>query len=72
MKKNPDESKAEKARLCEEATVLLSIENLLSYHWVEEAVQAGTLTLHALYYDMHKGLLSVWNGDSENFEPIAK
>lgn len=69
---NPDESKAEKARLCEEATVLLSIENLLSYHWVEEAVQAGTLTLHALYYDMHKGLLSVWNGDSENFEPIAK
>lgn len=69
---NPDESKAEKARLCEEATVLLSIENLLSYHWVEEAVQTGTLTLHALYYDMHKGLLSVWNGDSENFEPIAK
>lgn len=69
---NPDESKAEKARLCEEATVLLSIENLLSYHWVEEAVQAGTLTLHALYYDMRKGLLSVWNGDSENFEPIAK
>ena len=69
---NPGESQSEKVRLCEEATVLLSIENLLSYHWVEEAVQAGTLTLHALYYDMHKGLLSVWNGDSENFEPIAK
>ena len=69
---NPGESQSEKVRLCEEATVLLSIENLLSYHWVEDAVQAGTLTLHALYYDMHKGLLSVWNGDSENFEPIAK
>ena len=42
---NPDESQSEKVRLCEEATVLLSIENLLSYHWVEEAVQAGTLTI---------------------------
>ena len=69
---NPDESQSEKVRLCEEATVLLSIENLLSYHWVEEAVQAGTLTLHALYYDMLKGSLNVWNGDSEDFEPIAK
>lgn len=67
---NPDESHAVKTRLSEEASVLLSIENLLSYAWIEEAVLAGELALHALYYDMTKGALHVWNSQTETFESI--
>lgn len=69
---NPNEPASEKSRLCEEAAVLLSLENLLSYHWIEEAVQDGKLALHALYYDMHNGTLNVWNSELENFEPASK
>ena len=67
---NPNESDTDKSRLCEEAAVLLSLENLLSYSWIEEAVQNEKLSLHALYYDMHKGCLNVWNAEKEDFEPV--
>lgn len=56
-------------RRCEEASILLSIDNLLSYDWVEERVRAGSLKLHALYYDMHDGNLFVWDAVQEDFVP---
>lgn len=55
-------------RRCEEGVVLNSINNLLSYEWVAEKVAAGTLALHALYYDMHEAMLHVWNHEREDFE----
>ena len=52
---NPGIDSRMRCRLCEEGAVLLSIENLLSYDWVHEPVQAGrcvctpfTMTLDAL------------------------
>ena len=65
---NSYEDLNQRVRLSEEAAVLLSIENLLSYPWIEEAVQAQTLSLHALYYDMRAGTLNVWNSEIEDFE----
>ena len=59
------------ARLCEEGSVLLSIENLFSYEWIDKAVQAGNLNLHAAYYDMTRGMLLLWNSGTEDFEPIG-
>ena len=47
----------------------MSIDNLLSYDWVKERVDAGSLALHALYYDMVTGSLNVWNAEIEDFEP---
>ena len=65
---NSQEDLTQRMRLSEEAAVLLSIENLLSYPWIEEAVQAQSLSLHALYYDMREGTLNVWNSEIEDFE----
>lgn len=65
---NSQEDLIQRMRLSEEAAVLLSIENLLSYPWIEEAVQAQSLSLHALYYDMREGTLNVWNSEIEDFE----
>ena len=65
---NSQEDLTQRMRLSEEAAVLLSIENLLSYPWIEEAVQAQSLSLHALYYDMREGALNVWNSEIEDFE----
>ena len=65
---NSQEDLTQRMRLSEEAAVLLSIENLLSCPWIEEAVQAQSLSLHALYYDMREGTLNVWNSEIEDFE----
>ncbi|HIU85269.1 MAG TPA: carbonic anhydrase [Candidatus Aphodousia gallistercoris] len=68
---NPEEPESARERLCEEASVLLSIENLLTYSWIEEAVNDSRLALHALYYDMRAGCLLVWNAQKEDFEPLS-
>lgn len=67
----PDATPEELARRTEEGTVLQSIENLLSYDWLAERVEAGTLSLHALYYDLRDGSMLVWNAQKEDFEPSA-
>ena len=70
VEEEPDEPLESRVRRSEEGSVLLSIENLLSYPWVEERVKAGTLSLHALYYDMKGKTLNIWNAELEDFEPI--
>ncbi len=72
VQENSDLTLEQQRRLSEEAAVLLSLENLLSYDWVEEAVQSGSLALHALYYDMATGSLNVWNSALEDFEAVTK
>lgn len=67
---NPGVDARMRCRLCEEGSVLLSIENLLSYDWIHEAVDAGTLCLHAVYYDLYRGTLSLWNSETEDFEEM--
>lgn len=68
---NPYEPLTIRCRRCEEGAVLLSIDNLLSYDWIRERVESGTLDLHALYYDMAAGNLCLWNGEKEDFEPTV-
>ena len=65
---DPDEPADVRARRCEEGTVLQSIDSLLSYDWVKSRVDAGTLALHALYYDLASGTMYVWNAEAEDFE----
>lgn len=67
----PDDPLPERVRRSEEGAVLLSIENLLSYDWVRERVDAGRLALHALYYDMKARHMFVWNAIEEDFEPLT-
>ncbi len=68
---NPCIDETLRGRLCEEGAVLLSIENLLSYEWIHDAVDAGRLCLHAAYYDLQRGTLSLWNSESEDFESVG-
>lgn len=66
-----DESPAERQRHCEEAAILVSIDNLLSYPWIQERVAAHELSLHAWYFDMSQGSLLAYFPDSETFEPLV-
>lgn len=68
---NPGIDARMRCRLCEEGAVLLSIDNLLSYEWVLEAVEDGRLCLHAVYYDLQRGTLGLWNSETEDFEEMS-
>ncbi|MDZ4374671.1 MAG: carbonic anhydrase, partial [Phenylobacterium sp.] len=46
-------------KACEEATVQLSLANLMSFPWIEEAVAAGALSLDGDYFDIRHGVLSL-------------
>ena len=62
-----DESPADRQRHCEEAAILVSIDNLLSYPWIQERVAAHELSLHAWYFDMSRGALLAYFPDSETY-----
>jgi carbonic anhydrase len=60
-----------KHRACEQASILLSLENLLSFPWVAERVDAGKLALHGWYFDLKAGELLGYHADTGEFEKIA-
>ncbi len=45
-------------RACELESIKLSVRNLHSFPWVNQAVKARTLSLHGWYFDMESGSLS--------------
>lgn len=53
----PDEDKARLTAI-EQENVRLQLEHLLTYPLVKNAVDAGKLQIHGLYYDLETGMLS--------------
>jgi carbonic anhydrase len=55
---------------CEQEVLRISLANLSQFSWVRQRVQAGTLTLHACYFDIERGELSVLRPNSDAFERL--
>ena len=62
---------ADKARACELWSVRLSLENLLTFPWVKEAVEEGRLVLHGWYFDLQSGELLEYDAKSQHFRPLV-
>ncbi|MEJ3958791.1 carbonic anhydrase [Brachymonas sp. G13] len=58
-----DASAQEQQKLAEQAAILVSLNNLLSYPWVADRVAEGSLVLHGWYFDLREGAL--WGYDAE-------
>lgn len=67
-----DSSEDEQLRALEQSSILVSLNNLLSFPWVREAVEAGHLHLHGWYFDMTHGKLLGYNPETMHFEDILK
>lgn len=66
----PDALPEERQKECEMWGVRCSLANLRSYPWVKEAIDAGRLQTHGLYFDMTSGeLLHLVN---EHFVPLVQ
>ncbi|WP_299044925.1 carbonic anhydrase [uncultured Tateyamaria sp.] len=59
-----------KAERLEQLAVVTSMENLMSFPFVEERVNAGSLSIHGLRMDIENGGLSQFMGKTLDFQPV--
>ncbi len=57
-------------KACEEASILISLENLLTFPWLVERVNAGNLAIHGWYFDLEAGQMLGYNPETSLFEPL--
>jgi carbonic anhydrase len=60
-----------RARACEQAAIKLSLENLMSFPWVSERVDQGSLQLDGWYYDLDHGDLQRLNPARGRFVSVT-
>ena len=64
------EDEATRVRALEKEAILVSLDNLMTFPFVEEAVKAGTLSLHGLWNDIGDGGLEQYLPEEKTFKPI--
>lgn len=65
------EHEHERQLACEHEVVRLSLDNLRTFWWVREALEAGRLRLHGCYFGIRTGVLEVL-GPNDQFAPVAE
>ena len=62
--------KADDLRALEKQAVLVSLDNLMSFDFVRQAVENNSLSLHGLWHDIGVGALHQYNPDTDSFEAL--
>ncbi|NNE53450.1 MAG: carbonic anhydrase [Sulfitobacter sp.] len=60
----------DQARAMEKQAIVTSLENLMTFPWIEEAVSAGELTLHGLWNDIGEGGLEHYDPQTDSFHAV--
>ena len=60
----------ERISAMERQAVLISIENLMTFPFVREAVENERLTLHGMWHDIGEGGLEVFDGETNSFVSV--
>jgi carbonic anhydrase len=67
MAEMPHATQEEQARACEQRAILVSLNNLMTFAWVRERVEAGQLALHGWYFDIEHGELLRYQTATRDF-----
>lgn len=59
------------ARACEQAAILVSLDNLLSFPWIRERIDNNTLELHGWHFDIDSGDLLAYSAETATFSPLV-
>ena len=59
-------------RACEETSILLSMENLMTFPWIRQRVEAGSLKIHGWYFHMDSGEMYDYDSEREEFLPLSE
>ncbi|KAI8909788.1 carbonate dehydratase [Gorgonomyces haynaldii] len=62
----------EQCRACEFASILTSLENIITYPWVKERLVSGKISLTGWYFDFVTGELMGYVPEKMKFEPLIK
>lgn len=68
---NPNANKEDLYRVTEEISVIFQLENLLSYPFVKQRVEKGTLELHGWYYIIETGEIKFYDWKEYSFKPLS-
>lgn len=66
------EDLCEHQHLVERAAIRGSLDNLLTYPWIKQRVNAGTLNLHGWWFDLETGDLWATDADNSSFLPVIE
>jgi carbonic anhydrase len=66
-----NEPPAVQRKACEKAAIALSLQNLLTFPWIRERVEAGSLTLHGWYFDIDAGELLQHSAETGEFVALV-
>jgi carbonic anhydrase len=58
-------------RVCEQSSILNSLNNLMTFPWVRRAVDEGRLTVHGWYFDLAAGELLAYSDRAGGFLPMV-
>lgn len=67
----PHRSSEEQHKACELASILHSLDNLLTYPWLKRRVEEGKLKLHGWYFEMGTGALLAYSPRQQEFLPLV-
>lgn len=67
---SPETDDAKRLRMLEKEAIKISLENLMSFPFVADAVTAETLSLHGAWFDIKEGELEVYDPPSDQFVPV--
>ncbi len=57
-------------RACEQAAILVSLENLLSFPWIRARVDQGSLALHGWYFEIDTGEMLAYSPETATFDSL--
>ncbi|MGB5864512.1 MAG: carbonic anhydrase [Sulfitobacter sp.] len=60
----------EQQRALEKQSVMISMENLMTFPWLSKRIADGELTLHGMWTDIGEGGLEYYNPTSDQFETV--
>ncbi|MRV71824.1 carbonic anhydrase [Duganella sp. FT92W] len=67
----PHHTEEQQHRACEMASILHSLDNLLTYPWLRERAEQGKLKLHGWYFDISTGALMAYSPRQQQFLPLV-
>ena len=70
MEEMPDAPLEEKQRSCEQRAILVSLSNLMTFPWIRERVEKGSLELHGWYFDIEHGQLLSYDATTRVFSEL--
>jgi len=65
------EDDGERITALELTSVVIAIENLLEFPFVQEAIASGQLSLHGLWHSIGDGVLMAYEPESGGFKPVG-